>query len=504
MTTSTTTSRSGGTSKRTRPAYRCSECGWTTAKWVGRCGECQEWGTVTEDAPAASGPRTSAVSPTRSPARPIGEIDVEVARATPTGVSEFDRVLGGGIVPGAVVLLAGEPGVGKSTLLLAVASNVAAGGSDLPTVRAVGERAPAPPGAPATPRRVLYVTGEESAGQVRLRAERVGALAPGLLLASETDLATVLGHIEATDPDLLVVDSVQTIASAQVEGAPGGVSQVREVAASLIAAAKARDLPVILVGHVTKDGSVAGPRTLEHLVDVVCQFEGDRHSRLRLVRAVKNRYGPTDEVGCFDLTENGIVGLADPSGLFLSHTGAGVPGTCVTVTLEGRRPLALEIQSLVVPSSLNNPRRTTSGIDSSRLAMILAVMHRHAGVRLVDQDVYASTVGGAKVTEPAADLSLALAVLSAREDEALPAGTIAFGEVGLAGDIRPVTGLDRRLAEAARLGFTRAVVPRGSFPRPVEGMTTLAARHLGEAVELARTAPGVPVASRPRAADTGS
>ncbi|WP_289025044.1 DNA repair protein RadA, partial [uncultured Cellulosimicrobium sp.] len=425
---------------------------------------------------------------TRSPARPIGEISVEAARATPTGVSEFDRVLGGGIVPGAVVLLAGEPGVGKSTLLLAVASNVAAGGSDLPTVRPAGERAPAEPARPApVPRRVLYVTGEESAGQVRLRAERVGALAPGLLLAAETDLATVLGHIEATEPDLLVVDSVQTVASAQVEGAPGGVSQVREVAASLIAAAKARDLPVILVGHVTKDGSVAGPRTLEHLVDVVCQFEGDRHSRLRLVRAVKNRYGPTDEVGCFDLTENGIVGLADPSGLFLSHTGAGVPGTCVTVTLEGRRPLALEIQSLVVPSSLTNPRRTTSGVDSSRLAMILAVMHRHAGVRLVDQDVYASTVGGAKVTEPAADLSIALAVLSAREDEALPQGTVAFGEVGLAGDIRPVAGLDRRLAEAARLGFTRAVVPRGSFPRPVEGMTIHPARHLGEAVELARS-----------------
>ena len=481
--TSPTSAPARGSAKRSRPAYRCSECGWTTAKWVGRCGECQEWGTVTEDSPAASGPRTTAVTPTRSPAKPIAEIDVEAARATPTGVAEFDRVLGGGIVPGAVVLLAGEPGVGKSTLLLAVASNVAAGASDLPTA-ARG----ASPGPPAAPRRVLYVTGEESAGQVRLRAERVGALAPGLLLAAETDLATVLGHIEATDPDLLVVDSVQTVASAEVDGSPGGVSQVREVAAALIGAAKARDLPVILVGHVTKDGSVAGPRTLEHLVDVVCQFEGDRHSRLRLVRAVKNRYGPTDEVGCFDLTEDGIVGLADPSGLFLSHTGAGVPGTCISVTVEGRRPLALEIQALAVPSSLNNPRRTTSGVDASRLAMILAVMHRHAGVRLVDQDVYVSTVGGAKVSEPAADLSIALAVLSAREDEALPPGTVAFGEVGLAGDIRPVTGLDRRLAEAARLGFTRAVVPRGSFPRPVDGLTVHAARHLGEAFELARSA----------------
>lgn len=485
--TSPTSAPARGSAKRTRPAYRCAECGWTTAKWVGRCGECQEWGTVTEDSPAASGPRTTAVNPTRSPARPIGEIDVEAARATPTGVAEFDRVLGGGIVPGAVVLLAGEPGVGKSTLLLSVASNVASGGSDLPTATRG-----ASPGPTTPPRRVLYVTGEESAGQVRLRAERVGALAPGLLLAAETDLATVLGHIEATDPDLLVVDSVQTIASAEVDGSPGGVSQVREVAAALIGVAKARDLPVILVGHVTKDGSVAGPRTLEHLVDVVCQFEGDRHSRLRLVRAVKNRYGPTDEVGCFDLTEDGIVGLADPSGLFLSHTGAGVPGTCISVTVEGRRPLALEIQALAVPSSLNNPRRTTSGVDSSRLAMILAVMHRHAGVRLVDQDVYVSTVGGAKVSEPAADLAIALSVLSAREDEALPPGTVAFGEVGLAGDIRPVTGLDRRLAEAARLGFTRAVVPRGSFPRPVDGLTVHAARHVSEAFELARSGAAAP------------
>lgn len=379
-----------------------------------------------------------------------------------------------------MVLLAGEPGVGKSTLLLKVASNVAAGVSDKAA-------SPDDPTGPAPrPRTVLYVTGEESAGQVRLRAERVGALAPGLLLAAETDLATVLGHIEATDPALLVVDSVQTIASAQVDGSPGGVSQVREVAAALIAAAKERDLPVILVGHVTKDGSVAGPRTLEHLVDVVCQFEGDRHSRLRLVRAIKNRYGPTDEVGCFDLSETGIVGLADPSGLFMSHAGAGAPGTFITVTLEGRRPLALEIQSLVVPSSLTNPRRTTSGVDSSRLAMILAVMHRHAGVRLVDQDVYVSTIGGARVTEPAADLAIALATFSAREDQVMPPGTIAIGEVGLAGDIRPVSGLDRRLGEAARLGFTRAVVPRGSSPKPPAGMTVLPAQHLGEAVELAR------------------
>jgi DNA repair protein RadA/Sms len=413
-----------------------------------------------------------AVTPTRSPALPIAEIDVDAAKAVPTGVDELDRVLGGGLVPGAVVLLAGEPGVGKSTLLLSVASNYASGldGFDRRTV--------------------LYVTGEESAGQVRLRAERVGALAPSLLLAAETDLATVLGHLEACEPALLVVDSVQTIASAEVDGAPGGVSQVREVAAALIAAAKERQVPVLLVGHVTKDGTVAGPRTLEHLVDVVCQFEGDRHSRLRMVRAVKNRYGPTDEVGCFELSETGIVGLSDPSGLFLSHLGAGVPGTCVTVTVEGRRPLALEIQSLVAPSPLANPRRTTSGLESSRLAMILAVLHRHGGLRLADQDVYVSTIGGARITEPAADLATALAIVSARTGEPLPAGTVAVGEVGLAGDIRPVTALDRRLSEAARLGFRRAVVPAGTTTAGPRGLELLEARHIAEAVELSGAGSG--------------
>jgi len=456
----TTTRTTSSAARTARPGYRCSECGWTTSKWVGRCGECQEWGTVAETAAAASGPKTVASAPTRSVAQPIGEIDVDTAQASPTGISEFDRVLGGGIVPGAVVLLAGEPGVGKSTLLLDVASTTARAG-----------------------RKVLYITGEESAGQVRLRAERIDALAPSLLLAAETDLGQVLGQIEATDPDLLIVDSVQTIASAQVDGSPGGVSQVREVAGALIAAAKGRNMPVVLVGHVTKDGSVAGPRTLEHLVDVVLQFEGDRHSRLRMVRAVKNRYGPTDEVGCFELTEDGITGLADPSGLFLSHINLAVPGTCVTVTLEGRRPLALEIQSLVVASPLANPRRTTSGIDSSRLAMILAVIHRHLGARLTDADVYVSTIGGARVTEPAADLAIALATLSALENKPVPVGTIAIGEVGLAGELRAVAGISRRLSEAARLGFTRAVVPPGTSGPAPAGMTLLPAANLAEAVQ---------------------
>jgi len=459
--------------KKSKPAFRCSECGWTTAKWVGRCGECQEWGSVVEVA-AVAGPRTAASSPLGSPARPINSIPVDASQAVPTGVAELDRVLGGGLVPGAVVLVAGEPGIGKSTLLLDVAGRTAASG-----------------------RTALYVTGEESAGQVRLRAERIGAMHPGLLLAAETDLGLVLGHLEQHRPAVMIVDSVQTIASASVEGTAGGVTQVREVAGALIAAAKAHDVPVLLVGHVTKDGTVAGPRTLEHLVDVVCQFEGDRHARLRLVRAVKNRYGPTDEVGCFELSEQGILGLEDPSGLFLSRSAGRVPGTCITVTLEGRRPLTLEVQALTVPSALSNPRRTTSGIDSSRLAMVLAVVQRHLRVPLASTDVYVSTVGGARVTEPSSDVSVALAILSALEERALRSRLVAFGEVSLSGDLRPVAGITRRLVEASRLGFTHAIVPAGSLgkgaPPPPAGMSVLEADTLIDAAALASGSTVVPV-----------
>jgi DNA repair protein RadA/Sms len=460
-----------------RPAYRCSECGWTTVKWVGRCGECQSWGTVVETG-APTAVRTSAVSPAR-PAVPIGEVDGQTARARATGVGEFDRVLGGGIVPGAVVLMAGEPGIGKSTLALDVAARAA-----------------------RTGRSVLYVSGEESAAQVKLRAERIGAVADTLYLAAETDLGTVLGQIEQIGPDLLVVDSVQTVASADVDGAPGNVGQVREVAGALIQAAKSRagGMAAVLIGHVTKDGSIAGPRVLEHLVDVVVQFEGERHSRLRLVRAVKNRFGPTDEVGCFDLGDSGIAGLPDPSGLFLTSRDRPVPGTCVTVTLEGRRPLVAEVQALVSPSSAGSARRTTSGLDSSRLAMVLAVLSQRAGVPLADQDCYAATVGGVRLSEPAADLALALSLTSARAGLALPTGTIAVGEVGLAGDLRPVTGLPRRLAEAARIGFTEAVVPSGSLTegRPPEGMRVHEVGTLGDAVALVLSAAE---ASRLRAGD---
>lgn len=449
---------------RAATAFRCAECGWQTSKWVGRCGECQAWGTVAEIGQSA--PRTTAATHIERPAVPIGEVDARHARARPTGVSEFDRVLGGGLVPGAVVLVAGEPGIGKSTLLLDVAARAAR------TTTADEER------------RVLYVTGEESAAQVRGRAERIEALAPTLYLASETNLASVLGQIEQLRPDLVVVDSVQTIASGEVEGAAGNVSQVREVAASLIAAAKATHAAVLLVGHVTKDGSIAGPRTLEHLVDVVVQFEGDRHSRLRLIRAVKNRFGPTDEVGCFDLSDAGITGLVDPSALFLSSRTTEVAGTCVTVTLEGRRPMVTEVQALAAESSLAQPRRATSGLDAARVNMILAVLDKRARAPIAGRDAYLSTVGGVRITEPAADLAIALALASAITDRPLPAGTVAFGELGLAGEIRPVTGPSRRLSEAARLGFTRAIVPPGTLgtgPLP-DGIEVTEARTLLEAV----------------------
>ncbi|MGO4132640.1 DNA repair protein RadA [Janibacter sp. RAF52] len=424
-------------SKKGGPTYRCSECGWTTVKWVGRCGECQAWGSVDE----VGGPttRTLAAARVQRPAVPIREVDAAQASHRSTGVSEFDRVLGGGLVPGSVVLVAGEPGIGKSTLLLDVAARV-------------GDRG-----------RVLYISGEESAAQVRGRAERIDAVTDGLYLASETDLATVLAQIEQVRPDLVVVDSVQTIASTEVDGAAGNVGQVREVAGSLIQAAKEGGFAMLLVGHVTKDGSIAGPRVLEHLVDVVVQFDGDRHSRLRLVRAVKNRFGPTDEVGCFDLTEGGIVGLSDPSGLFLSSRHINVPGTCATVTLEGRRPLVVEVQSLVSPSQIPTPRRANVGLDSGRLAMIIAVLDKRAGAPIGNQDTYVSSIGGVRITEPSSDLAVAVAIASAVLDEPIAHDLLALGEVGLSGEVRPAVGVGRRLAEAARLGFRTALVPKGAL-----------------------------------------
>ena len=431
----------------TRGLHKCTECGWTTARWVGRCGECLTWGSVSE----AGAPKLTSVASTvpQSKATPIGRVNADEAKRMLTGVTELDRVLGAGIVPGAVVLLAGEPGVGKSTLLLEVAAQWARAG-----------------------RTTLYVSGEESPAQIRLRGERTNAVADRLFLAAETDLGTVLGHIEEVAPSLLVVDSVQTIGTAEADGSPGGVAQVREVTGALVRAAKRRGMAVIIVGHVTKDGAIAGPRLLEHLVDVVLAFEGDRHSGFRIVRATKNRYGPADEVGCFEMADSGILEVPDPSGLFTSRHSDAVPGTCVTVTLEGRRPLLAELQALVATTVLPQPRRVMHGVDPGRMAMVLAVLERRCRLKMYGSDVYLSTVGGAKVTDPSADLAAALAIGSAHRDIRIPQRLVAVGEVGLAGELRPIPGTERRLAEAARLGFTEAIIP-AETRQASERMTTV-------------------------------
>ncbi|HYG92911.1 MAG TPA: DNA repair protein RadA [Nocardioides sp.] len=455
------------TAKAPRASYRCTECGWTTAKWVGRCGECQAWGSVAEAAAEPTG-RTQA-APVTSPAVPIGAVPAKGAAHHTSGVAELDRVLGGGLVPGAAVLLAGEPGVGKSTLLLEVAARTAE----------IGER-------------TLYVTGEESASQVRLRADRTDAVHDQLYLAAETDLGAVLTHVEEVRPKLVVVDSVQTIGASGVDGVPGGVTQVKEVAAALVRVAKTRGITVVLVGHVTKDGSIAGPRVLEHLVDVVLHFEGDRNSRFRMVRAVKNRFGPVDEVGCFDLGPEGISAVHDPTGLFVEHHHGRVAGTCVAVTMEGRRPLLAEVQALVAHTPGDRPRRTTSGVDGSRLAMVLAVLQQHCRIALHGHDVFASTVGGARITEPAGDLALAIALASSHFVSPTPAGVVAMGEIGLSGELRRVRDLPQRLAEAARLGFALAIVPAAAGhrpgPRPVErvvdGMRVVEAPDVGTALRV--------------------
>jgi DNA repair protein RadA/Sms len=421
------------TARAPRATYHCNECGREAMKWVGRCTECQAWGTVVEKSSPKS--RVQA-GPVTAPALPIGEVPIEDSQARSSGVPELDRVLGGGLVPGAAILLAGEPGVGKSTLLLEVASQTA-----------------------RLRHRVLYVTGEESAAQVRMRGDRTNAIHDELYLAAETDLGAVLGHVEAVKPTLLVVDSVQTISASDVDSVPGGVTQVKEVSAALIRMAKLRNITLVIIGHVTKDGTIAGPRVLEHLVDVVLHFEGERTSRLRMLRAVKNRFGPVDEVGCFDLSSEGIVAITDPTGLFLDTRHSPVPGTCVAVALEGRRPLLSEVQALVTRSTSERPRRTTSGVDSARVAMILAVLQQHAGVRLHSHDVFVSSVGGARLTEPSNDVAIALAITSAAMGKALGRNVVAIGELGLSGELRRVRDVGLRLAEAGRMGFRSAVIP---------------------------------------------
>jgi DNA repair protein RadA/Sms len=420
---------------RVTSVFRCDECGWVTPKWAGQCVECRAWNTLHDSTDAAP---SRGVAPARLDAAriavPITDVDATSAEHWPSGIAEFDRVLGGGVVPGAAILLSGEPGVGKSTLLLEVAARAA-----------------------STGQRVLYVSAEESASQVRLRASRTGALEPTLYLASETDLATILAQIDSIAPHLVIVDSVQTVFSSLSEGVAGGPAQVREVASTLIRVAKERGVPVLLVGHVTKDGTIAGPRLLEHLVDVVLHFEGDRQTALRFVRALKNRFGPTDEVGCFEMSGKGIAQVPDPSGLFLSRARTAVSGTCVTIAVEGQRAFPVEVQALIVKTPAPQPRRVVNGVDASRVAMLLAVLERRAGIRLSDHDVYVSTVGGIRLTEPGADLAIALALASAHRDRALPVDLTAIGEISLAGEIRAVSCADHRQGEARRLGFSTVI-----------------------------------------------
>ncbi|HCA74295.1 MAG TPA: DNA repair protein RadA [Bifidobacterium sp.] len=465
---------------KTSSHFLCSECGWSGPKWLGRCPECGQWGTIEEfhEARPAASSRTAAPGRTSrtqshtvsdSVAKPITEVggDESAVRVS-TGFTEFDRVLGGGIVPGSVTLVAGEPGIGKSTLLLETAGNVAR------LCAAHAER-----------NTVLYISGEESQAQVRMRAARIGAIEPNLLLAATTDLATALGLIERFTPSLAIVDSAQTIVSQDVDGISGGSTQVREVASALIDTAKTLDIPVLLVGHVTKDGSIAGPRTLEHLVDVVCQFEGDAETALRMLRAVKNRFGPTDEVGCFDMSGEGIEEVTDPSGLFLS-TGAAnatpVDGTCVTFTLDGHRSLPIEVQSLVTKSVLPTPRRAANGVDSNRIAMLVAVLYRHGGINLLSNDLYISTIAGGQAREPGCDLAIVAALASAAKSKPIARTTCAIGEISLTGQVRPVPRLEYRLREAARLGFTTAVVPTLRRNVPVPGLAVVQTDTLQDAL----------------------
>ncbi|MDE2477878.1 MAG: DNA repair protein RadA [Betaproteobacteria bacterium] len=450
--------------------YTCRDCGGTNAKWLGQCPHCKAWNTLEEtvaEAAGASARNTRFQALARSqPVATLGEIAaVDVAR-TPTGQDELDRVLGGGIVEGAVVLIGGDPGIGKSTLLLQA-------------VDALSARMP-----------VLYVTGEESGAQIALRARRLGLPGRQVRVLAEIQLEKIVAAIEAEAPAFCVIDSIQTLYSDELGSAPGSVAQVRECAAQLTRLAKTRGCSIVLVGHVTKEGALAGPRVLEHIVDTVLYFEGDTHSSFRLVRAIKNRYGAVNEIGVFAMTERGLKGVSNPSAIFLSTHGEPVPGSCVLVTLEGTRPLLVEVQALV-DSGGPSPRRLSVGLDRDRLAMLLAVLHRHAGVNCMDQDVFVNAVGGVRIAEPAADLAVMLAIQSSLRNRALPRGLVAFGEVGLAGEIRPAPRGQERLREAAKLGFSAAIIPAANAPRhnpeQLDGMSLHPVQRIDQALELLRT-----------------
>jgi DNA repair protein RadA/Sms len=448
---------------RTKTVHRCVECGARAPKWAGRCDSCGAWNTLVEELDVPDPGVT--VGPPRSRPRPIAEVDDDRSRLRPTGLGEVDRVLGGGLVAGSVTLVGGEPGIGKSTLLLQLAGETAATGHT-----------------------ALYVSGEESAGQVRSRADRLGVLHEGLWLVGETVVPHVVAHLDDVAPDLVVVDSVQTLVDPALSSAPGSVAQVRECAHTLVKEAKQRGIAVLLVGHVTKEGTLAGPRVLEHVVDTVLEFEGDRHHGLRLLRASKHRFGPTTEVGLMQMDELGLAPVDDPSGLFLADRVAGVSGSAVVPTVDGNRPLLVEVQALVAPTSLPTPRRSAHGIEPGRLAMLLAVLERRVGLRTSGCDVYALAVGGVRVPDPGADAGVALAVASSLTGVPVDDDLVVVGEVGLGGELRHVSHVNRRLAEAARMGFRRAIVPHATGEAP-DGLTVMRAPTLAAAVELASLGP---------------
>ena len=448
--------------------FSCTECGGTSPKWLGKCPHCEAWNTLVEsrvsDASASKNrySERAGLAPA-SPVMTLSEIEAQDVDRTPTGQDELDRVLGGGMVEGGVVLIGGDPGIGKSTLLLQALD-----------------------GLQRTGQRTLYVTGEESGAQVALRARRLGLDHSQVNVLAETQLEKIIATLQTQSPHIAVIDSIQTVYSDQLTSAPGSVAQVRECAAHLTRFAKSSGSGIVLVGHVTKEGALAGPRVLEHMVDTVLYFEGDTHSSFRLVRAIKNRFGAVNEIGVFAMTEKGLKGVSNPSAIFLSQHAEPVPGSCVMVTLEGTRPLLVEIQALV-DSGGPSPRRLSVGLDRDRLAMLLAVLHRHAGVACMDQDVFVNAVGGVRISEPAADLAVLLAIQSSLRGKPLPKGFLAFGEIGLAGEVRPAPRGQERLKEAAKLGFSVALIPKANAPKkPIEGMTVHAVERVDDAIGVLR------------------
>jgi DNA repair protein RadA/Sms len=444
--------------------YACSECGGQALKWQGQCPHCQAWNTLEETvAEASPSANRFALIAESGKLQRLSEVEAREEERLSSGIDEFDRVLGGGLVPGGVVLIGGDPGIGKSTLLLQSLAVMGAA------------------------RKVLYVSGEESPQQIALRARRLGADVRHVHVLAEINLEKIQAMIQAERPAVAVIDSIQTLYSGALQSAPGSVAQVRECAAQLTRIAKAGATSVIFVGHVTKEGALAGPRVLEHMVDTVLYFEGDTHSSFRLIRAFKNRYGAVNELGVFAMTDKGLKGVSNPSALFLSQHGAEVAGSCVMVTQEGTRPMLVEIQALVDEAHAPNPRRLSVGLEQNRLALLLAVLHRHVGVGVFDQDVFVNAVGGVRVSEPAADLPVLLAIVSSLRNKPLPAKLIAFGEVGLAGEVRAVQRGQERLREAAKLGFTQAIIPKANRPRQaIAGMEVTAIERVEEAFEQVR------------------